>query len=215
MLFEIFIYFKVKLSFHTVSGRSVCFQFLFWFSSPILLSEMKSPVNKNLLSTSNFSFKFCIIFQCNQTYPNSSILFLAQTLYSLVKSSRLRCRFLRLSSAQVEFVKFLMSILNWQINSSSNFVSFFIVMTQNYPVNFKLIQFLLWIKGCHQGPNFETFKCSGENLPNSSCHFWKHKSVFLQTLYQSWVPSNTTSLFFLSSDIKYFGQKQPIKVQIF
>ena len=24
-----------------------------------------------------------------------------------------------------------------------------------------------------------------ENLPNSSCHFWKHKSVFLQILHQS------------------------------
>ena len=33
--------------------------------------------------------------------------------------------------------------------------------------------------------------------------------------YQSWVPSNITSLYFLSWSIIYFGQKQPIKVQIF
>ena len=37
--------------------------------------------------------------------------------------------------------------------------------------------FQLWIRGSHQNPNFETFKCSGENLPFSSCHFSSHKSV--------------------------------------
>ena len=44
-------------------------------------------------------------------------------------------------------------------------------MTDNTSVDFKLIHFQLWIKGSHQNPNFETFKCSGENLPYSSCHF--------------------------------------------
>ena len=29
-----------------------------------------------------------------------------------------------------------------------------------------------------------------EKLPNSSCHFWKHKSVFLQILHHSSVPPN-------------------------
>ena len=48
-----------------------------------------------------------------------------------------------------KFVKFLISILNWQVNSSSNFVSFFIVMTQYSPVNFELINVLLSIKGSH------------------------------------------------------------------
>ena len=47
------------------------------------------------------------------------------------------------------------------------------------------------------------------------CHFWQHKSVFLQILHQSLVPSNITPLYFFSSNIIYFGQKQPIKVQIF
>ena len=53
-------------------------------------------------------------------------------------------------------------------------------MTQNSPVNCKLMHFLLWIKGSPESPNFETFECSGENLPNSLCHFLNHKSVFLQ-----------------------------------
>ena len=84
-----------------------------------------------------------------------------------------------------KFVKFFVSILNWQVNSSSNFVSFLIVMTHNSPENFKLIYFLLLIKVFYQSPNFETFECSVENLSNSTCHFWKRKSVFLQILYQS------------------------------
>ena len=37
-------------------------------------------------------------------------------------------------------------------------------MTGNSAVNFKLILFQLWIKESHQNPNFETFKCSGENF---------------------------------------------------
>ena len=56
----------------------------------------------------------------------------------------------------LQFVKFLMSTLKWQVNLSSNFASFFIVMTDNSSVDFKLIVFQLWIKGSHQNPNFET-----------------------------------------------------------
>ena len=52
-------------------------------------------------------------------------------------------------------------------NSSSYFPSFFIFITHNSSMDFKLIFFLLWIKGSHH-PNFETLKCSSENLPYSS-----------------------------------------------
>ena len=52
-------------------------------------------------------------------------------------------------------------------------------------VNFKLIYFLLWTKGSHQNTNFSTFKRSDENLPNFSCHFSNHKSVFPQILHNS------------------------------
>ena len=54
-----------------------------------------------------------------------------------------------------------------------------------------------------------------ENFPNSSCYFWKHKLVLLQILHQSSVLSNIASLYFFSSNIMYFGQKEPIKVQLF
>ena len=75
---------------------------------------------------------------------------------------------------------------------------FFIVMTHNSPVNFKLIHFQLWTKEFDQSPSFETFKCSGEHLPDSTCHFWKHKSVFLRIIYQPLVSSSITPLYFLS-----------------
>ena len=71
-----------------------------------------------------------------------------------------------------KFVKF-MSILKRQVSSSSIFVSFFIVMSHNSTVNFKLMHFLLWTKRSYQSSNFDTFKCSGEDFPN--CH------VFFQT----------------------------------
>ena len=63
------------------------------------------------------------------------------------------------------------SILKRQVNCSLNFASFLIVMTHNTSANVKLIHFLLWTKVSHQSPNYESFKSSGKNLPNSSCHF--------------------------------------------
>ena len=84
-------------------------------------------------------------------------------------------------------------------------------MTQNSSVNFKLIHFLLWTKGSHQNPNFDTFKCSCKNLPNFSRHFSNHKSVFLQNLRNSSVSRKITPLYFCSSNIIYFCHKEPIK----
>ena len=113
-----------------------------------------------------------------------------------------------------KFLKFLMSVLKRQINSFSNFASFFIVMTHNPSVNFKLIHFLLWIKGSNQSPNLETFKCSGENLPYSSCHFLNYKSVSLHIFHHSSVSWMVTPLYFFRSSIVYVTQKEPIKVEI-
>ena len=104
-----------------------------------------------------------------------------------------------------------MSILKQRVSSSTSFVSFFIVMTHSSTVNFKPIHFLLWTKGSHQSSNFVTFKCSGENLPNSSGHFPSNKSVFLQILHHSSLSWKITPLYFFSSNNIYFPQKEPIK----
>ena len=91
-------------------------------------------------------------------------------------------------------------------------------MTHNSPVNFKLMHLLLWIKGPNKCPKFQTFECAllkiCQILHVISCHCQFFKSVFLQILHQSSVESNITLLYFFSSNIIYFGQKEPIKVQI-
>ena len=115
---------------------------------------LKAPVTLPL----NFASIFSAI------RHNSSVLFLAQTLFSLGKGANQRAVFGDFRVLESKFVKFLMSVLESQINCSSNFVLFFIVMTYNSSANFKVIPFLLWTKGSHQSPNFDTFKCSGENF---------------------------------------------------
>ena len=107
-----------------------------------------------------------------------------------------------------------MSILKRQVSSSSNLASFLIVMTHNSSVKFMLIHFQFWIKGSHQNINFKTFKCSGENFPYSSCHFPKHKSVFLQILHQSSMSWKITSPYFFRSNVIHSAQKQPSKLEI-
>ena len=61
----------------------------------------------------------------------------------------------------------------------------------------------------------ETFECSGQNLSNSLCQFWKDESIPLQILYPSSVSWKITLLNFFSSNNIYFAQKEPIKVNIF
>ena len=141
--------------------------------------------------------------------PNSSCHFLKHKSVFLQKyiiyfgqRSQLKSKFFRFSSARVK------------IHQILHVMSFFIAMTHNSSVNFKLIHFLLWTKESHQSPSFDTSTCSGENLPNS-CHFSNHKSAFFQILHHSSVLGKITPLYFFSSNIIYFGCKEPIKTQIF
>ena len=146
---------------------------------------------------------------------NSSVLSKVKNYILSSKAAHLSANFWDFRVHESKFlIKFLMSILNRQVNPFSNFASFFIVITQNFPVSFKLI-YLLCIKGPNESPNFENFVCSSEKSPNSSCHFLNHKSVFLQILHHTLVSWNITPLYLFSSKVIYFGLKQPIKVPIF
>ena len=69
-------------------------------------------------------------------------------------------------------------------------------------------------KGSHKSLNFETFECSGKNVPNSLCHFLNRKSVFLEILHHSSVSWKITALYFFRSNVISFTQKEPIKVEI-
>ena len=107
-----------------------------------------------------------------------------------------------------------MSILKQQVNFSLYFSSFFSVITHNSSVTFYLMHFLLWKKVSHEGTNFDTFKCFDENFSNSSCHFPNHKWVSPQILHNSSESCNRTPLYFFRSNVIYFAQKEPIKVEI-
>ena len=76
------------------------------------------------------------------------------------------------------------------------------------------MHFLLWAKWSHVSTNFDTSKCSDENLPNSLCHFPNYKPVFLQILHDSSVPLKITPLYFFWPNVIYFEQKGQITVQI-
>ena len=168
-------------------------------SSAILLSKMKllffslwtkicQILHVIFESTNQFFFKICINIQYHQTW--------LLCIFELKRYIPLKFNFSKFSSflvklRQIPHVSF--------EHSSSNFASFFNVRTYGTPGDFKLIHFLLWIKGPHQSPNFKIFECSGENLPNSSCHFPNHKSVFLQILHHSSVSWNNSFAIFFSS----------------
>ena len=109
-----------------------------------------------------------------------------------------------------KLLKFLMSILKQQISSTSNFESIFNVMAHSSYVKFKLIHSPLWTKESHQKLNFDTFNCSGEDFPKSSCHFLNHKSV-----HPFSVSRKINPLYFFRSNVICFAQKDLINVQTF
>ena len=167
-------------------------------------------------ATSLLSFKFCINLQCHQaelpcTFFSSNITYFGQR--SQLKNKLFRFLSVRVKICQVPHVNFQMT--NQFLFKFCIILHCRRVMRYNSSVNVKLILFLLWTKGSHQSPNFGTFKCSGENLPNFSCHFSNQKSVFLQILYHSSVSRKITPLYFFRSNIIYFGYKEPIKMQFF
>ena len=110
------------------------------------------------------------------------------------------------------FIKFLMLILNWQVNSRSNFVSFFIVMIQNFPVNFKLIRFYFEKKDPIKVPIFRL----------SNMLWWKFAKLLISFLKaQVNFPSNVASIFsaikqnspilFLAQTLYTLFKRSPLK----
>ena len=110
MLIVLCIYFQGKIKFSHCIWSIYLFRILIFICSAILLSRMK------LLFFSLWKFAKLLMLFCKAqvSFPsnfasifsaikyNSSILFLAQTLYTLVKSNLLKCKFLRFSSARVK-----------------------------------------------------------------------------------------------------------------
>ena len=72
----------------------------------------------------------------------------------------IKVQILRLLSVGSKFAKFLMSFFKAQVSYSSNFVSFFSVMTHNSSVLLWLKHNILSTKVAHQNANFQTCPCS-------------------------------------------------------
>ena len=104
-----------------------------------------------------------------------------------------------------------MSILEWQVNSISNFASFFIVLTHNSPQIFKLIHFLLCIKGSNESPNFENFLALVKICQIPHVVSQTTSQLSFKFLHQTLLSWNKAPLYPFRSNIIYFGQKQPIK----
>ena len=148
---------------------------MIWFHKILKLIFQKQPSCPRNLCTKHWRklpnlAAFLEIFTCVKSFVNCAIHYSANFWDFWVLGSK--------------FFKFLMSVLKRQVSSSSNFLSFFSVITHTCYVNFKLVHFLIWIKGSHQSSNFD-IEGFGENLPNSLRHFLNHKSVFLEVLHHS------------------------------
>ena len=146
------------------------FRLLWWNFAKFLMSFSEKQVS--------FSLNFASLF--NVIIDNSSNS-LVQTIYTLLKRSPLKRKFLRISSAQVKFCqipyvnleatrwflsKFCIHLHFMKDNSSVLFfISNNIYFAQKKPIKVEL---------------FETFECSHQNLSNSLCQSWNNKSIPLQ-----------------------------------
>ena len=77
------------------------------------------------------------------------------------------------------------------------------------------MHFLLWTKRPHENTNFDIFKCSDENLLNSSCHFPDHKLVFLPILHDSSVSWNFLLCTFLGQTLYTLHERDQSKGKFF
>ena len=102
-----------------------------------------------------------------------------------------------------KFIKFLLTILNCQVNSS---------LIPNSPVNFKLKYFELQTKESRQSPNFETFKYSGESLPHVIfLMLFSTREVSLSSNFASLssvMKDNSTALFLDQTLLTFHGKNQ-------
>ena len=84
---------------------------------------------------------------------NFSVLFLAETLHALDRSTTSKWKLSNLSLLTLKFTKFLQSFLEPRVSFPSNFASLFNAMRRNSSVLFHLYLYMLWTKGAHQSAN--------------------------------------------------------------
>ena len=144
---------------------------------------------------------------------NSSLLFLAQT-YTLVKSSPLKCKFLRFSSARVTIRQ--IPHVNSELTSQF-LLKFFIILHCHgtkilctfYAHTFSALDKRI----PSRSPILDFRTCSGKNLLNSSCMFESQVSFLSNFVSILIAIKHNSSVLYFTLNIICFGQNQSIKVQ--
>ena len=171
---------------------------------PILKQQVdSSPNSLQILCLSSVSWKICPLY-----FFSSNNIHFAQK-----KTIKNFWEFLRVLRSK--FVKFFMSILKRQVDSSPSFASLFSFMKDYSSVLFSSNNIYFAQKEPIKVEIFETFECSGQILLNSLCQFSNDRSIPLQILYLSSVSWKIIPLYFFSSKNIYFAQKKPSKMKIF
>ena len=168
----------------------------------------------NLETTSRFLSKFCIPLQFYERSPPPLYFFSSDNIYFAQKEfikveiiETFECSGQNLSNSLCQFwnnkpipLQILHpSSFSWKITPLYFFCSNNIYFAQKELIKMKI---------------FETFKCSGQNLSNSSCQLWHDKSVPLEILCGSSLSPQIIPLRILSSYFFKFGLKDPIKIPI-
>ena len=83
--------------------------------------------------------------------------------------------------------KFLMSFFKRWVSFPLNFASLFSVMTHNSSAIFYGKHYMLCTKRAHQCTSFQSFECSNESSPNSSCNFWNRKVRVYSSFASLWL----------------------------
>ena len=115
---------------------------------------------------SNVASIFCA------TKQNSLILFLNQRSCTLFKRSPLKCKVLRLLSAQVKIRRIPLVIFESKSHFSFKCSINILCHQGKLPYTFFSSKIMYFIqKKPVKVQSFEIFECSGQNSTNSSCHF--------------------------------------------
>ena len=100
--------------------------------------------------------------------------FSSKYLYALDKQIQSKCKFSDFQLLAWKLTKFRMSFFKPHFSFCLNFSTPFSVKTQ-FLWNVLTETVYALEKNSPSMYNFQTFGCSNESSPNSSCHFWNHK----------------------------------------
>ena len=129
----------------------------------IKIHQIMSFLEQSVSFSSNFASLISVMIHDFCTFSS-------KLLYALDKRIRSKYKFSDFRLLAWKLTKFLISFFKSQVNFYLDFAIPFSVMTHNSSEIFQLKPYMLCTERAHQCTIFQTFACSNENSPNSSCH---------------------------------------------